>query len=154
MQTNLSGPSFDQRFVTDPWTTLMQISVPRFVEMGKKSASLFEAQRPIVLFFFFFFFFVSPHFFLLSFPRQGKNATVGRPHFDFCPLLISKKQRKIERELARNRNGYHLIAPFVIFRCGIGWLSFDSGFVKNSTMIVPLVDFVPRLVVTLSRSYR
>lgn len=81
-----------------------------------------KANSPFFLFFFFFF--VSPHFFLLSFPRQGKNATVGRPHFDFCPLLISKKQRKIERELARislgNRNGYHLIAPFVIFRCGIG----------------------------------
>lgn len=55
-----------------------------------------KANSPFFLFFFFFF--VSPHFFLLSFPRQGKNATVGRPHFDFCPLLISKKQRKIERE--------------------------------------------------------
>lgn len=154
MQTNLSGPSFDQRFVTDPWTTLMQISVPRFVEMGKKSASLFEAQRPIVLFSFFFLFrftpFLPP---LFSAPREKCDSWPATFRF-LPPLNFQKAAQDRERELARNRNGYHLIAPFVIFRCGIGWLSFDSGFVKNSTMIVPLVDFVPRLVVTLSRSYR
>lgn len=100
---------------------------------------------------FFFFFFVSPHFFLLSFLHQG-NVTVGRPHFDSAPPLppfpvISKKQRKIE--LPRIWSWIEMATILSRFcpslsRCGIGWLSFDSNSVKNSMMIVPLVDFVPR----------
>lgn len=76
----------------------MQISVPRFVEMGKKSASLFEAQRPIVLFSFFFLFrftpFLPP---LFSAPREKCDSWPAT--FRFLPPLNFQKAAQ-DRERA------------------------------------------------------
>lgn len=95
MQTNLSTifPTIRHGSLNNAYAN---IRVPRFMQTGKKSASLFEAQRPILLFFSIFFFL--SRFTPLLLPLSTfAPATVGRPHFDPslppCPV-ISKKLRK------------------------------------------------------------
>lgn len=149
MQTNLSTifPTIRHGSLNNAYAN---IRVPRFMEMGKKSASLFEAQRPILLFFFYFFFFlVSPHFFFLS-PLSRQLAG----HISIPPPPLPRNFQKaaqiqscrLDFSIRNCTKWNHVIAlhPSLSQRARLGRLSFDSGFVKNSKMIVPLVDFVPR----------
>lgn len=118
---------------------------------GQKIGFFIRSTKANSPFFFLFFFFRFTPFLPPLFSAPGKCDSWPAT-FRLCPPLpplpvISKKQRKIE--LPRIWSWIEMATILSRFcpslsRCGIGWLSFDSNSVKNSMMIVPLVDFVPR----------
>lgn len=112
---------------------------PRSMEMDKKSVSLFEAQRhekPS--------FFLAWPLFVSSSLSHQLNATVGQSH-------LARNFQKATQDRASigpihpdfqnwNCTGRPTLSRFSLrYLNGVHWLSFDSAFVKNAKMIVPLV---------------
>lgn len=151
MQTNLSTifPTIRHGSLNNAYAN---IRVPRFMQTGKKSASLFEAQRPILLFFSIFFFlsFHPTSSSSLHFRASDSWPATFRPFPSPLPRNFQKAAQiqscRLDFSIRNCAKWNHLIAlhPSLSRRARLGRLSFDSGFVKNSKMIVPLVDFVPR----------
>lgn len=116
-----------------------------------KNRLLYSRHKGQYCFFFsiFFFFLVSPHFFFLSpLSRQlaGHISTPPPPLPRNFQKAAQIQSCRLDFSIRNCTKWNHVIAlhPSLSRRARLGRLSFDSGFVKNSKMIVPLVDFVPR----------
>lgn len=119
-----------------------------------KNRLLYSRHKGQYCFFFLFFFFsLSFHptsSSSLHFRASDSWSATFRPFPSPLPRNFQKAAQiqscRLDFSIRNCAKWNHLIAlhPSLSRRARLGRLSFDSGFVKNSKMIVPLVDFVPR----------